>query len=242
MPKATTDAGDLAAAATGTGARSPALVTHGFCLSDARWLHAMLDAKENIKIIENRPCRLAPGWYAVSLSQGAYTGVLEEMDFRQRYPEFPGPLAYQGGRAFGLAKIGYSLPQDACKGHRWSSPDYKIANIITAVLPFDRSKPGPSVRGNFGAFPLKESEKKTRACAQFALGAGHLRRTDAEATFARPTSEAKRPKDANAGAPAKRKKAAAVKRPEPSKKPKPAEPAPTQVASPSLRQASLAVV
>lgn len=163
------------------GAESPERVTHGFCLSDSRWLHGMLEAREHPKIIENRQCRLSPGWYAVSLSHSASTGVYEEMSFRKRYPNYPGPMAYRTGQVRGLVKVGYSLPQGACKGHRWAAPDYDVANVITEVLPFDPERPGPSVRGYFGAFPLKGAERPTRAAANFAIGAGHRRKTHAEA-------------------------------------------------------------
>ena len=158
------------------GAESPERVTHGFCLSDSRWLHGMLEAREHPKIIENRQCRLSPGWYAVSLSHSASTGVYEEMSFRKRYPNYPGPMAYRTGQVRGLVKVGYSLPQGACKGHRWAAPDYDVANVITEVLPFDPERPGPSVRGYFGAFPLKGAERPTRAAANFAIGAGHRRK------------------------------------------------------------------
>ena len=163
-----------------TGATRPELVTHGFCLDDSRWVHGMLQARMYPKVIENRQCRFDPGWYALSLSNGAATGVVQEMDFRKRYPNYGGPLAYQRGRVLGLVKVGYSLPQKACKGHRWASPDYAVANIITYVIPFDKEKPGPAVRGNIGIFPLKQQERATREAAKFALGAGNRRKTDAE--------------------------------------------------------------
>jgi hypothetical protein len=165
------------------GAESPERVTHGFCLSDSRWMHGMLEAREHSKIIENRQCRFSPGWYAVSLSHSASTGVYEEMSFRKRYPDYPGPMAYRTGQVRGLVKVGYSLPQGACKSHRWAAPDYDVANIITEVLPFDPERPGPSVRGNFGTFPLKGAERATRASANFAIGAGHRRKTHAEAAL-----------------------------------------------------------
>ena len=74
-----------------TGATRPELVTHGFCLDDSRWVHGMLQARMYPKVIENRQCRFDPGWYALSLSNGAATGVVQEMDFRKRYPNYGGP-------------------------------------------------------------------------------------------------------------------------------------------------------
>ena len=153
------------------GATSPQLVTHGFCMNDSRWMHGMLHAKKRVKVIENRVSRFAPGWYAVSLIDGAYTGAFDEMNFRQEFPRYGGPLAYESGCVLGLVKIGYSLPQAACEGHRWSAPDYPVANIITETLAFDA--PGPKVRGNiFGTFPLKESQKAVRSQATIEAAAG----------------------------------------------------------------------
>lgn len=164
-----------------TGAESPTQVTHGFCLNDSRWAYGMLEERENPKIIENRPCRFAPGWYAVSLSQSAMTGIFEEMDFRKRFPGYPGPMAYKRGQVLGLVKIGHSLPQAACKGNFWACANYPVANIITEVLPFDKDKPGPPVRGNFGTFPLKQQcERATREAARVALQIGNKRKTKAE--------------------------------------------------------------
>ena len=161
------------------GAASPETVTHGFSLNDSRWIYGMLHEKTNPKIIENRPGRFAPGWYAVSLTLSAYTGVFEEKTFRTEFTTYQSER-YENGRVFGLVKIGYSLPQAACKGHRWSAPDYPVANIITETLAFDA--PGPKVRGtfNFTTFPLKESQKAVRTQATIEAAAGNRRRTHAQ--------------------------------------------------------------
>lgn len=164
-----------------TGAALPELVTHGFSLNDSRWLFGMLHTTQNPKVIENRAIRFAPGWYAVSLTQNAYTGITEEMEFRTEFPRYPGPLFYEKGRVLGLVRIGHSLPQAACKGHRWGAREYAVANIITEVLPFD--SPGPSVRANFGTFPLKHSADDVRARAKIEAAAGHRRKTNAQAAL-----------------------------------------------------------
>ena len=164
-----------------TGAASPETVTHGFCLNDSRWIHAMLETRKSPKVIENRSCRLDPGWYAVSLTLNAYTGIVDEMDFRKQFAAYSGPLSYESGRVLGLVKIGYSLPQEACKGHRWSSPDYPVANIITEILRFDA--PGPVVRANFGTFPLKGAKDAVRVCAKTEADAGHRWKTNAQAAL-----------------------------------------------------------
>lgn len=164
--------------ATMVGAATPQTVTHGFCLNDSRWIYAMLHAPTNGKIIENRAFRLAPGWYAVSLTVSAHTSGDREWAFRKEFRNYPGHVAYARGRVLGLVKIGYSLPQAACEGHRWSTPAYAIANVITEVLPFDA--PGPVVRGNFGTFPLKEVQEAVRALARTEVLAGCRRKTHAQ--------------------------------------------------------------
>ena len=146
----------------------------------------MLEARKHPKIIENCFVQLPPGWYAVSLSRGAHTGIVEQMDFRRRYPKYRGTLAYDRGHYFGLAKVGYSLPQSECKGSRWANPDLPWGNIITEVLRFDDDMPGPEEprrRSYTKLPPLGKSQTLVRAAVRYALGAGRKWSTNAEATL-----------------------------------------------------------
>lgn len=174
MPKATT------ADAEPTGAATPDKVTHAFCLNSHILAWAMLHGTKKPKVIENRQITMAPGWYGVSLSLTTHTSIPEELQYRKLEPSFPGTFHFTKGQIIGLVKIGYSLPQAACaKDTIWAVSSYKIGNIITEVLPFDKPF-GPKVRGNFGAYPLKEATEATRALARTELAAGNKRITDAE--------------------------------------------------------------
>ena len=114
----------------------------------------MLHSTKNIKCLENRQVVFAPGWYAVSLTQSAYTRVEHELEYRDTDPTFPSPVSFPRGQVLGVVKVGYSLPQAMCSSNRWSVPDYAVANVITHSIGFSLFDAGPHVRGNFGTFPI----------------------------------------------------------------------------------------
>ena len=163
------------------GAVSPQTVTHGFGLNDSRWIHGLLYAKDNPIVIENCSRRMDTGWYAVSLTLNSYTAVADEIAFRKEFPGYRGPLFYKTGRALGLVKVGYALPQEACEGHRWSSDQHAVANIITETLLFDSV--GPPVCANFGTYPLKGAQAAVRKCAKAGVAANLRRHTHAQDTL-----------------------------------------------------------
>lgn len=139
---------------------TPESITHGFCLSDAVWIHGMLFNTTDPKVIENRHFVMPAGWFAVTLTQSAYTRVEHELKYRDTDPTFPSPVSFPRGQVLGVVKVGYSLPQAMCSKNRWSVAEYSIANVITHSIGFSLYDPGPHVRGNFGTFPLSTEAKE----------------------------------------------------------------------------------
>ena len=137
--------------------KSPESVTHGFSFNDSRLVYALLNAETgNQRVVLSSWTPLARGWYAISLTNNAYTSVQDEHVFRREFRLYPGPLVYVRGCVHGMDKVGYTLPQKACAGNRWAEPLLPFANIITQTILFDY--PGAAVRDKgCGPFCLGEA-------------------------------------------------------------------------------------
>lgn len=186
----------------GTGTEEPVDVHHGFVLKDPCDLWAMLyeDIEGMIKIIENRPGTICPGWHAVSYSKDPRVLTVRALSaFRDMHPNFPSPSVFRPGHVHGLVRIGWTLPHERVAHSRWAVAGYPCANIITEVLPF--CKPGssvanlvvgPRVNGNCGAFPLKSETSGVQRLARLAVSEGLCRATNAKTLHPPPLpSEAK---------------------------------------------------
>jgi hypothetical protein len=156
-------------------ATSPTEVTHGFTLSAPHWAWLILNGH---KIIENRQVRFAPGWYAVHVGLTAYTSVIEELKYHKELG-MPSMMGSKNGHVYGLCKIETGVPYDKCKKNRWAIGDFNICNIITEIIPFDGGET-TKARGNFGTWPLKESEKRVRELTKQAIQLGHRKKTNAK--------------------------------------------------------------
>ena len=152
--------------ALSTGADTPQEITHGFVLKGFDLVYSMLsgecDESGSItasKHIENRHCRMAPGWYAVVCGKGT-KGVT-----KQRYDKCRSILSsmfvldwgdenvkHMMGKVVGIARIAHSLPYELCRNDPWA--EGPVCNIISHVAWFVS---GVACRGNFGAFPLAAS-------------------------------------------------------------------------------------
>ena len=159
-------------------ASSPLEVTHGFTLSAPHWAWLILKGH---KIIENRQVRFTPGWYAVHIGATAHTSVVEELEYNKEFG-MPSVMGMPRGHVVGLCLIETGVPHEQCKKNRWAVKEFKICNIITKVIPFD-GKDSAKARGNFGTWPLKESEKPVRELAKQAIQFGHLKKTNAKEVF-----------------------------------------------------------
>lgn len=208
-------------------ATSPLEVTHGFTLSAPHWAWLILNRH---KIIENRQVRFAPGWYAVHVGLTAHTSVVEELKYHKELG-MPSMMGSKNGHVYGLCKIELGVPYEQCKKNKWAIADFKICNIITKVIPFD-SGDTAKARGNFGTWPLKESEARVRQLAKEAIALGHLKKTNAKEVLAHlfdapskeaAPSKAKRPAEeapkaeGEARPPVKKAKCEAVKDSQPAK-------------------------
>lgn len=159
-------------------ASSPLEVTHGFTLSAPHLAWLILKGH---KIIENRQVRFAPGWYAVHVGATAHTDVPTELKYHKELG-MPSMMGAQRGVVNGLCKIELGVPYEQCKKNKWAVADFKICNIITKVIPFDGGDTAKA-RGNFGTWPLKESEAHVRKLAKEAIALGHLKKTNAKEVF-----------------------------------------------------------
>lgn len=190
-----------------TGASDPQRVTHGFVLNDARWLYAMLFAKgDSQKILENRDFRFREGWYAVSLAHKTRISTRgEEEAFIKRFPAYKGHLNYERGVVHGLVCISHAVNREECAHNEWAHAKYRFGNVISHVIPFARDKTAGKekkklvrVRGNFGAFPLKDECARRVAEMVRASKAAHPEgfsvATDGLATFPPPPSPTQRSK------------------------------------------------
>lgn len=134
------------------------MVTHAFTLSNQALAWLILNG---IKPIENRQCKIQPGWYAVHIGATAHCSVEEEVLYAKEF-SMPSVLCkeMERGMVHGVCKIGQTLPYDRCKSNRWAREDYKMCNIITEVIPFNKSV---KATGNLGTWPLnKESAEQVR--------------------------------------------------------------------------------
>jgi hypothetical protein len=147
--------------------------THGICINDATLVWAIMTGR---KIVENRMTTLARGCYTFQLSKGAHTTNQEEIAFRAEFPEFPTPAAFATCRPLGMIRVSHTLPQQLIQGNRWAVSSYTLGNVIAEVLPFD--EPGPYVRGNLGAFPLRGAQEEVQTLARSALAERRLIVTD----------------------------------------------------------------
>lgn len=212
-------------------AASPLQVTHGFTLSAPHWAWLILKGH---KIIENRQVRFAPGWYAVHVGLMAHTSVVEEVKYHKELG-MPSMMSAKNGHVGGVCKIEVGVPYEQCKKSRWAIADYKIANIITEVIPFDDGET-VKARGNLGAWPLRESQERVNALTKQAIQLGLRKQTNAKAEFGHlfdasakeaPVSKAKRPAkeapkaEGKARPPLKKAKREAVEDPKPAKAPEP---------------------
>jgi len=176
-----------------TGAATPELVTHGFTLSAQHWAWLILKGH---KIIENRQCRFAPGWYAVHIGATAYTHVEEELKYHKEF-NMPNTMNMQKGHVSGVCYIEASLPYEQCKKNRWAMKDFNVCNIVTEVIPFDEGETVPA-RGNFGSWPLKEAGPRVEYLTKQAIRLGLRKKTNAHEVFGdllkeAPVGKAKRP-------------------------------------------------
>jgi hypothetical protein len=163
-----------------TGAASPLEVTHGFTLSAPHWAWLIL---HGYKIIENRQCRFAPGWYGVHVGQNAYTNVVDELKYHKRF-KMPSMFGAKKGEVHGVCKVEAGVPYEQCKDNEWAIKDFKICNIITKVILFDGGDTAKA-RGNFGTWRLKESEARVRQLTKEAIQLGHLKKTNAKEVLGR---------------------------------------------------------
>lgn len=188
-----------------TGATSPELVTHAFSLSDTQLAWLILNNKKNI---ENRSFRLSPGWYAVATTATAYTDVHDEVARSKKYAEIVSPLHIAKGVVLGVCKIGYAKPSGECLKEEWCVPSYKVCNFITATISFCDWSKGIKCRGNFGAWPLKESQEAVRAAVKNSweykhgqgIGTKAAERADDQAASAKEDGGQKRKAEKEAGA------------------------------------------
>ena len=212
-------------------AASPTEVTHGFTLSAPHLTWLILHGH---KIIENRQVRFAPGWYAVHTGATAHTDVPTELAYHKELG-MPSMMGAKKGAVHGVCKIELGVPHEQCKKNRWAVKEFKICNIITKVIPFDGGET-VKARGNFGTWPLKESEKRVRELAKQAIQLGHLKKTNAKEVLGhvldasakegapvkakRPAEEAPKA-EVEARPPVKKAKPSTVKDPEQAKAPEP---------------------
>jgi len=158
-------------------ASSPSEVTHAFALNNPILAAAILKGIQNV---ENRNFRIQPGWYAVSVTAGAYSSVEEEVTLREEFPELPSYIELGRGEVHGCVRIGHSLPTSVVNA-RWVDARYKVANVVTHVLPFAGfPSNGVPARANFGIWPLNCTEQTVRERAKSAELAGLLRKNDVE--------------------------------------------------------------
>ena len=157
-------------------ATTPDTVTHAFSLNDPSLAWLILHGH---KIIENRDFRIAPGWYGVAVTATAYTSVVTEIALQKEHKRIPGATGLRtwNGHVVGVCKVGYSLPAVLAKKNRWYCAPYNVANVITDYVPFLEPV---KARGNFGTWPLKESQGLTQLRAKSACNVGGLKKTDAE--------------------------------------------------------------
>ena len=142
-----------------TGASDPTKVTHAFTLNNPAWAWLILDGH---KIIENRPVKLQPAWYAVHVGATAHCSIMEELPLIKEF-NMPSVFGMENGAVHGLCKIETSVAYDQCKNNRWACAEYKVCNIISEVIPFSKTV---RASGNLGAWPLKESTKLVRQGAK----------------------------------------------------------------------------
>lgn len=157
---------------------SPTDVTHGFTLSDPSLAWLILNGH---KIIENRQMRFTPGWYAVHVSATAFCPIAVELPLIKEF-NMPLTLNMAKGHVHGVCKIETGVPFEKCKMNRWAAKDYKIANIITAVIPFDKGDT-VAARGALGNFPLKGAQERVNALTKQAIQLGLCKQTNAKAEF-----------------------------------------------------------
>jgi hypothetical protein len=118
------------------------MVTHGFTLSDPSLAWLIVHGH---KIIENRQVRFAPGWYAVHIGATAYCHVERELKLIKEFG-MPLTMSMKKGHVIGVCKIETGVPHELCKKNRWAVSDYKICNIITEFMAFDKDEEVPATR------------------------------------------------------------------------------------------------
>jgi hypothetical protein len=202
------------------------MVTHGFTLSDPSLAWLIVHGH---KIIENRQVRFAPGWYAVHIGATAYCHVERELKLIKEFG-MPLTMSMKKGHVIGVCKIETGVPHELCKKNRWAVSDYKICNIITEFMAFDKDEEVPA-RGNLNSWPLKEAGPRVEYLMKQGFRLGYRKQTNAKEVLAHvfsaenapaPAVKGKRPSEAAAKAegearPAIKKaksKAGAVAKPE----------------------------
>ena len=186
------------------------------------------------KVIENRQIKMAPGWYAVHVGAVAHCGIELELTFRKEF-KMPSVMGMKNGHVSGVCKVETAVPHERVKKNRWAVADYKIANIITEVIPFDDGETVPA-RGNLGNWPLKDAQERVNALTKEAIALGHRKKTRAYEELAdvldavgkegetgkvkRPAKEAPKAQG-EAGPPVKKAKREAVPSSEPAEAPEP---------------------
>ena len=157
-------------------AQNPDDTTHAFSLNDPSLAWLILHGH---KIIENRDFRITPGWYGVAVTATARMSVVTELALQKKFSGMPSAVALHkwNGHVVGVCRVGHSLPAELAKKNRWYCAPYKVANVITEYVSFLEPV---KARGNFGTWPLRQSEGLTQLRAKSACNVGGLKKTDAE--------------------------------------------------------------
>lgn len=180
-------------------AASPDTVTHAFWVNDYAWAQLIL---RGVKRIENRSVCFAPGWYGVGVTLTAYTPVERELAFRKEFPWLADYTSNRDkGKVVGVVRVGYALPSHLCKADRWCVPSYRSCNIITHVVRFTEGVPA---RGNFGAYPLKDSEAAVQRAALACKNVYGVKATGAETDLPERPGVWDKPRTGGKGAQGKR--------------------------------------
>lgn len=184
-----------------TGAESPSKVTHTFVLNGFQWAWAMLEGEKEIpddneddyptsiksKGIENRHCRLAPGYYGVILGKGKKGATQDNYDMvKKLLPNMKMPIRSCGLKHFrgcvvGVVKVEHALPYDWCKDSPWAN-GMPVCNIISEAGWLDKYIP---CKGNLGACPIEEGEtlNRVRFWAEKAQNDNNIFKTGADVKY-----------------------------------------------------------
>lgn len=156
----------------GTGADSPATITHCFVLKGFDLVWSMLEGEKvfpggdadleptgiRSKSIENRHTRFDSGYYGVILGKGTKGVTIERYtECKQKLPDMAIPpwdwkeLKHYKGCVVGVVKVSHSLPYHLCKNSPWAIGP--VCNIISEAGWLEKPIP---CRGNLGACLIKD--------------------------------------------------------------------------------------